>query len=395
MKVVIFHQHDPGASHVGGIQTFLNTFIKYAPAHFSIELVGLTTDPKQRPVGRWQEIRLGEKVFRFLPVIAAQPNLRGLMPITVRMVAGVRRHWSRIDVRNAVLEIHRVEPAIALAGGKGAPKVLFLHAHSEDLRNRKTEVLWGKMPAAYQSLESVLIGGMSHVYIVREDAVEFYRKRYPRLADRISFLPTWVDEEVFASLPEPQRSGIRADLAGRYRFDPAGRLLLFVGRFEGQKDPMRLLESFRGLDGVLPGASLVMIGEGKMEGQIRRFIRGNRLEEKIRLIGPQPQAELARWMNAADSLVLSSAYEGMPRVVVEALRCGLPVVSTDVGEVRRLIGPGGGRLVTQAGAGPFSEGIVDLLKGPPSRQACRDQAAPFTAQRILEQVYSLYEKIAA
>ena len=391
MKVVIIHQHDPGTAHVGGIQTFLNTFIKYAPAGFSIDLVGVTTDPARRPVGRWQEIQAGGKWVRFLPVIAAQPNLRGFLPVTLRLVAGVRRHWDKIDLRNAVLELHRVEPALALAGLKN-PKVLFLHAHSKDLYNPKTEVLWGKVPAAYGRLESVLIRGMSHVYIVREDAVEFYRKRYPGLADRISFLPTWVDEETFVSLPEQERGRIRAELAQQQGFPAADRLLLFVGRFEGQKDPLRLLESFLWLRSSLPSVRLVMIGEGKMEGQIRQFIREHRLENGVRILGPHPQQELARWMNAADCLVLSSAYEGMPRVVVESLHAGLPVCSTDAGEARRLIGDSvGGRIVAEPGAEAFGKAVLNLLGDLPSREACREQAAPFTARRILQQVYALYE----
>lgn len=394
MKVVIIHQHDPGAAHVGGIPTFLNTFIKYAPPGFSIELVGVTTDPAKRPVGKWREESAGGKPFRFLPVIAAQPNLRGVLPVTLRLAAGVRRHWKSLDLNDAVLEIHRIEPAMALGGVKN-PKVLFLHAHSKDFYNPKTEALWGRIPGVYMWMEAGLMRPMSQVYIVREDAMEDYRKRYPFMAERISFLPTWVDEEVFVSLSEESRRSIRAELASKNKLDPKSRLLLFVGRFEGQKDPMRLLESMRLILKSLPEARLVMIGEGKMEDQIRKFIAEHHLQEEVRLLGPQPQSEIARWMNAADCLVLSSAYEGMPRVVVESLHAGLPAASTDAGEARRLIGNSvGGRIVTDPGPQAFADGVLDLLRNPPSREACREQAAPFTARKILEPVYALYERLA-
>jgi glycosyltransferase involved in cell wall biosynthesis len=403
MRVVIYHQRDPGAAHVGGIQTFLNTFNKHAPEGFSIDLVGVTTDPDRRPVGVWQEMQAGGpgrnlpggRPFRFLPVIAARPNLRGLLPVTFRLAAGIRRHWGKLDLEGAVLEIHRVELALAIRGLRN-PKVLFLHAHSKDFSNPKTEALWGKLPAAYQWLEAMLIGGMDHIYIVREDAVKDYQDRYPGIARRISFLPTWVDEDVFVSLPEAQRGRIRAEMGRRHGFLAGDPLLLFVGRFEGQKDPMRLLESLLGIRSANPSARLVMIGEGKMEPQIRQFVAEHHLEGQVRLLGPQPQTEVARWMNAADLLVLASAYEGMPRVVVEALHAGLPVCSTDAGEARRLIGDSaGGQIVAEPGAEAFGKAVLGLLGNLPSREACREQAAPFTARRILVEVYTLYEKLAA
>ena len=62
------------------------------------------------------------------------------------------------------------------------------------------------------------------------------------MADRIEFLPTWVDEEVFVSFSEEARARQRRELARSFGLNPSRRWLLFVGRFEGQKDPLYLLE---------------------------------------------------------------------------------------------------------------------------------------------------------
>lgn len=395
LRVILIHQHDPGGPHVGGIGTFLNTFLKYAPADFELSLVGVTTDPARRPVGRWQRLTAGGREYWFLPVIAARPNYRGLLPVTLRLALGVRRFRDRIDWEGALIEMHRIEPALALKGIPN-PRVLFLHAHSRDIHNPKTENIWRHFPWAYFRLERRLIGRMQRVYIVREDAVEDYRRSYPAIADRIQFLPTWVDEEVFRSLPEPERIRQKRELAKQNGLDPSRRWLLFVGRFEGQKDPLRLLESFRGMDGDRENLDLVMIGEGLLGERMREYINEHELASRIHLIGPQPQEDLARWMNSAECLVLSSAYEGMPRVVVEALQCGLPVVATAVGEAPRLIGDGaGGRLVKDPSARAFSAAVVDLLRQPPSRESCRRQAAAFTARQILEPVYAAYRGLSA
>jgi len=394
-RVILFHQHDPGMVHVGGIGTFLNTFIKHAPQDFEVRMVGVSSDPDARPIGRWHELEVGGRACRFFPVVSAHPNYRGKVPISVLFSWAIRQHLPQLDVVGAVLDVHRIEPLVPLRRLPN-PKVLVLHAHSMDLYNPHTEVIWKKAPWLYFWMERRLIHDMAQVFIVREDAVAWYRKTYPSIAERVAFLPTWVDEDVFISLPEAQRAEQRRQLAAQHGFDPASRLLLFVGRFEGQKDPLLLLESFRRLNGLRSRSRLVMIGQGSMEASIRAFIAEHGLEDQVRVLGPQPQTDIARWMNAADCLCLSSAFEGMPRVVVESLGCGLPVVTTAVGEAPRLLqSERAGRLVHERTPEALSAAIASLVGQPPDRQACQQQIAPFTAKKILEQVYAAYRRLGA
>lgn len=393
MRVMLIHQHDPTSHHVGGIGTFLNTFIKYAPADFDVSVVGVAVDPKTYPIGRWHRLHSGEKPFDFLPIVAADPCCRGRVPLSLRFTGALIRYRRRLDFHDAILDLHRVEPSLALRD-LANPKVLFLHSHPKDLSNPHTEVVWGKAPRLYFWLERHLIQGMARIFIVREDAVGFYKARYPKLAERFTFLPTWVDEEVFVSLPDAERERQKRELAQAHGLRLTDRLVLFVGRFEGQKDPLLLLRAFRHLNGLQSQTRLVMIGDGSLEPAIRSFIEANRLTHGVRLLGPQPQVEIARWMNIADCLCLSSAFEGMPRVVVEALQCGLPVVSTDVGEARRLIGNSvAGRLVRERTPQVLGAAMAGLLSQPPERKACQQQAAPFSARKVLEQVYSAYRDL--
>ena len=393
-RVILFHQHDPGINFVGGIGTFINTFIKHAPADFEVSVVGVTADPETRPVGRWQRVSIGGRSCEFLPVVSAHPSRRGRVPISVLYSAALWRSRKLIDLRDAVLDFHRIEPIVPMRRAPN-PKVLVLHAHMMDLYNPLCEVFWRRAPRLYFAIERALIHRMDRVYIVREDGVEWYRKHYPKLADRIEFLPTWVDEDVFVSEPEHVRAEQRAKLGAEHGFAPSDRVLLFVGRFEGQKDPLMLLESFRRLNGLRAASRLVLIGEGSMEAEMRRFIQEHQLGSQILILGPQPQTEIARWMNVADCLCLSSAFEGMPRVVVEALGCGLPVVTTAVGEAPRLVQDGGaGRLVTERTPEAFASAVGDLLRHAPDRAACHRQIESFTAKKILERVYGAYRELA-
>ncbi|MBI4004248.1 MAG: glycosyltransferase family 4 protein [Candidatus Omnitrophica bacterium] len=394
MRVCILYQHDPTAHYSGGIGTFINTFIKYAPADFDISLVGVAVDPRAHPVGAWHRVRVAGRPVEFLPIVAAHPALRDRVPLSLRYTWALKRYWKTINVRDAVIELHRIEPGLALKGLTN-PKILFLHVHPEDLCNPMTEVAWGRwFPWLYFWLERQLIKDMARVFLVRQDAVGWYRNRYPNLAERFSFLPTWMDEEVFVSLPEGERRWQKQELARAHGLDPNDRLLLFVGRFEGQKDPLRLLQAFRQVNGRENHTRLVMIGEGALEGEIRGYLAAHRLTGRVSIVRPQPQSEIAKWMNAADCLCLSSAFEGMPRVVIEALRCGLPVVSTAVGEVPRVLTTDqAGRLVRERTPEALGAAIGEVLRQPPDREACQEQGAPFTAKKILGQVYASYRTL--
>jgi glycosyltransferase involved in cell wall biosynthesis len=131
-----------------------------------------------------------------------------------------------------------------------------------------------------------------------------------------------------------------------------------------------------------------------MERTLREFAARHRLEERVHFIEPQPQASVARWMNAADCLTLTSAYEGLPRVVIEAMRCGLPSVCVDNGEVSRLIdGPETGKLVPSRDPEAIRDALRDQLSRKPDRPALREAAREFGAERILSRLFASYREM--
>ena len=130
-----------------------------------------------------------------------------------------------------------------------------------------------------------------------------------------------------------------------------------------------------------------------MEPMIRDVIKNHNLEKSIFIIPPQNQPEIARWMNASNCFVLTSAYEGMPRVVLECLQCGLPAVSHDEGEARRVLGSGAGRLVTDRTPEAFSNAFAEVLDRPVNREVCQKGVLPYSAAKILENLFESYRKL--
>ncbi|WP_222183639.1 glycosyltransferase family 4 protein [Geminicoccus harenae] len=119
--------------------------------------------------------------------------------------------------------------------------------------------------------------------------------------------------------------------------------LLFLGRLEHQKQPERAVEVLERLcaaDG--EGWTLTIAGEGSQRGRLERCIQDSPARDRIVMTGLVPHDQVARLIDAHDLLLVTSRYEASPTVVKEALLRHRPVVTCDVGDVRRWIGPGSG-----------------------------------------------------
>ncbi len=68
IKSLIIYPMDLLGSKLGGIQTYIKNFIKYAPDDFDISFVGVSTKAAERPVGKWQRIELYSRQINFLPL---------------------------------------------------------------------------------------------------------------------------------------------------------------------------------------------------------------------------------------------------------------------------------------------------------------------------------------
>lgn len=105
------------------------------------------------------------------------------------------------------------------------------------------------------------------------------------------------------------------------------RRCVFVGRLSPEKDPMRLLRLWQKIVARMPGWTLDIYGCGELEGRVNEAVRSSMLSESVRLHGFT--TDVSGVYARADMLLLTSRTEGLPMVIIEAMRCGVPVVSTD------------------------------------------------------------------
>jgi glycosyltransferase involved in cell wall biosynthesis len=390
--VTILYPADPMGIVAGGIDTFIRGILRWAPEDIEISLVGVTTDPAARPVGQWVDCNLGRRSYRFFAAASYdKPETRGRIPLTISYMFGLLRHRPKLTAD--VLEFHRIEPSILFLADQ-RPKNAFFHQNMQVIHNADSDILWSKIPGLYFWVQDKLIRKIHTMYAVRRDAVQWYEGHYPDIADRFDFIPTWFDPDTFSPVTVEQRIKLR----DRFGFPDTNKVLVTVGRLDTQKDPLFLAKSFNLLLETNPDVHLVYVGDGVLREQLESYIHSQGLQERVSLFGLRSATEIADILRAADLFVLSSIYEGMPMCVLEALGSGLPVVTTDVGEVKLVVKSGeNGFVVEGRRETVFTRAVEDALEridqfsGTPCTVAVED----YTPGNILQKIYKNYRTLAA
>jgi glycosyltransferase involved in cell wall biosynthesis len=122
------------------------------------------------------------------------------------------------------------------------------------------------------------------------------------------------------------------------------------------------------------------------------LVRSRRQDVELRTVSGVPQPEVALNMNAADVLVLASDGEGSPTVIKEAMACNLPIVSVDVGDVRKVIAGTQGCAICAQDPKDMAEKLEVALNAD-GRTTGRQAVAQYSWSAIAQQVRAFYARI--
>jgi glycosyltransferase involved in cell wall biosynthesis len=169
---------------------------------------------------------------------------------------------------------------------------------------------------------------------------------------KMSVITNGIDVKEFAP-DSRRRKSIRNQMQVRGVFQ-----WLAVGRLTPAKDYPNLLRAFRALNHVDPTARLWIAGEGDPSTLLASHPDLLQNSPSIQWLGLR--RDIADLLDAADGFVLSSAWEGMPLVVGEAMAMGKPIVATNVGGIAELMG-NTGTLVPPADSQALTAAIVAVM----------------------------------
>jgi teichuronic acid biosynthesis glycosyltransferase TuaC len=184
-------------------------------------------------------------------------------------------------------------------------------------------------------------------------------------ANKIMVHYTGLDQSLFTP---------RDRTAEKMKLGITGPVILSVGALIPRKNQALLIQALV----KLPGATLLLAGQGGSENDYRALAAELGVANRVRFLGSVPHDDLPALFAGADVMALVSNSEGLANAWVEALACGTPVVSSDVGGALELIrSPDAGRIV-DINADAIAAGIQELLDNPIPPERVAAQVAHFS-----------------
>jgi glycosyltransferase involved in cell wall biosynthesis len=173
--------------------------------------------------------------------------------------------------------------------------------------------------------------------------------------DRIVLIPNGVDVSHFRR-DEDLRRRARQKYLNEEKF-----VWLAVGRLSPQKNYPLLLRAFVSVVKIRPEAILMIVGDGPLKQQLVDYSEKLGLRHSVRFVGLHD--DIVTIMNMSDGFVLSSSWEGMPMVLLEAAACEVPIVATNVGGVSEVFEHGkAGFVVPGEDEAHLADGMHKLMR---------------------------------
>lgn len=165
-------------------------------------------------------------------------------------------------------------------------------------------------------------------------------------------------------------------------------VILGVGRLDKQKDFPTLLQAFA-LVRQQHSAKLIILGDGKERHSLEMLVKELGVSEDVDL--PGFVSNPFGYMAYSNVFVLSSLFEGLPTVIIEAMAVGTPVVSTDCksGPAEILQDGHYGRLVAVGDVEAMASAIIETLEAVPEKEALKERANEFSLNKSLERYTKL------
>jgi teichuronic acid biosynthesis glycosyltransferase TuaC len=294
------------------------------------------------------------------------------------MAAGARKTVREIHARHPIdlIDGHYVYPdgtaAVTLGEELGIPVVL--SARGTDLN------VFPDIPAVRPLIEENLRRCRTLICVSRDLKAKALALGMPEA--KIAVIGNGVDAEKF-------RPGDRSAARKALGLSGEAPIFLSVGNLIEGKGFHLAIEALAGLPD--KHALLYIAGQGPMRERLQALAATHGVADRVKLLGPVPNAQLPEWYRAADVFVLATAREGWPNVVTEAQACGLPAVATRVSGIPDIVtDPSLGLLVENRDAKSFQAAMEASLAKPWDRAGIAKAGRARTWEKVSEELLGVF-----
>jgi len=260
------------------------------------------------------------------------------------------------------------------------PDIVHSHSYHANIVARLVSPFAGK-PIVISTIHNVYEGGSlrmlayrltdnlcAHTTAVSHAAADRFIRLKVIRAEKCSVIPNAIDLSEFT--PDATRRNIlRETLSAGDKF-----VWLAAGRITAAKDYPNLISAFARILKVKPNTFLWIAGQGREEEKVQLRTVASELNIKTQIKWLGLRRDLPSLLDAADGFVSSSAWEGMPLAIAEAMAMQKPVVATNVGGVGELIG-GAESLAPARNPAALASAMLELMRKPLAERLAVGRAA--------------------
>ena len=358
MNIAILHSGDLKNVSLGGVDRYIKSLILFSKDN-EITVFGTTRVGEHKVGEEYQKVYCGKK-YKFIPISTDKNR-----PLSVFYMVNEIKWVNKLGNYDCIYA-QRTEYSLPFLFSKNKKKLIeMIHGSS-----KYSDVFFTKNVAKVHLLmEKLAISIAARTFIIlnrKEFGVPYYKKKYPKYAARILYGRNPIDTSIYKKQDKVESRKLLNLKQDEF-------VVLFSGRVE--HSPKRVLlfpDICRSIVDKGIKLQFVVIGEGSTRQDLINKIKDYNLSEYFILPGYIDDPKLiSLYNNAADITINISMFEGTCTSNLEAIACGVPVVSTDVGDINECIFDGENGAIINNGADEIIikdavNAIIDIYNIPPS-----------------------------
>lgn len=337
-----------------------------------------------------------------LGLITELLNLDIMFCMTFMLAKWILRYRARMELRTndySLVHVHDINAfnaVYSICKRRNIPVILNVHGHlyNGGTATRKikkdswlSRFLFRQEKKAYERAEKIIVVSKHSYETIKNITNEA----------KLYLIKNFVDTTKYYQFSEEERKELRKS----YEIKEEDFVLIFAGRLQEVKGLIYILKGITLIHKKL-SLKLLIAGDGPEKNKLSEYVKRNSLEDVILFQGEVDEKELLRLYNISDSYILASvsdegSIEGTPMAVLEAMACGLPIITTAAGGIKDIItNEKNGLIIDERNENSIAEKIESLYNDVELRKRVSVNSLSmvkneYRIEEVIKKIFKIYD----